>query len=226
MLTPSQYLGLDNSHLLNHQGHWFEAQTLQAFLNMVQAAKDEGICIDLASSFRSFNTQLSIWNNKATGKRPLLDQREQPLDFKQLSEQQIVEAILLWSALPGTSRHHWGTDLDLYDSSAIAIDELQLISTEYQQTGPCAKMANWLEHNAAKFGFYRPFVEGKSGVGPEPWHYSYWPASQLIMQCFDIQQLTLVLEEHNICCKQSILENLDNICERYFYKVALPLEQA
>jgi hypothetical protein len=49
---------------------------------------------------------------------PLLDAHNQPLDALQLGETERLHAILHWSALPGTSRHHWGTDLDIYDPTA------------------------------------------------------------------------------------------------------------
>ena len=51
--------------------------------------------------------------------RPLLDANNQPLDALQLGETERLHAILHWSALPGTSRHHWGTDLDIYDPDCL-----------------------------------------------------------------------------------------------------------
>ena len=37
-----------------------------------------------------------------------------------LAPDALIETILLWSALPGGSRHHWGTDVDVFDAAAVA----------------------------------------------------------------------------------------------------------
>ncbi|SPY94009.1 D-alanyl-D-alanine carboxypeptidase [Proteus mirabilis] len=69
-----------------------------------------------ASFIRSFERQLAIWNGKFEGTRPVLDAESQPIDIQTLSEGQRCEAILKWSALPGASRHHWGTEIDFLRS--------------------------------------------------------------------------------------------------------------
>ena len=65
---------------------------------------------------------------------------------------------MLWSALPGASRHHWGTDFDVYDKAKIESTgkKLELIPEEYEDNGPCALLSQWLFNNAEKFGFYFP----------------------------------------------------------------------
>ncbi|MEE8192443.1 MAG: M15 family metallopeptidase, partial [Gemmatimonadales bacterium] len=82
------------------------------------AAGKAGFDLQMLSGFRSFEQQLSIWNRKALGKLAVLDSNAVPLDIEKLSEKELVFAILRWSALPGASRHHWGTDLDVYDANA------------------------------------------------------------------------------------------------------------
>ncbi|WP_350595574.1 M15 family metallopeptidase, partial [Pseudoalteromonas sp. 45-MNA-CIBAN-0466] len=83
-------------------------------------------------------------------------------------------AIMLYSALPGASRHHLGTDLDIYDKSAVSDDYvLQLSPNEYQQGGPFAKLSQWLDTHLAEFGFYRPYQYDLGGVAPELWHISH-----------------------------------------------------
>jgi len=47
-----------------------------------------------------------------------------------------VRAILHWSALPGASRHHWGTEIDVIDRAALADGrKAQLIPAEYGADG-------------------------------------------------------------------------------------------
>ena len=71
-----------------------------------------------SSSFRDFARQLQIWNGKFSGERPMFDAGGRPARRGALSPRERIDAILLWSALPGASRHHWGTDLDLIDRNA------------------------------------------------------------------------------------------------------------
>ena len=80
---------------------------------------------------------------------------------------------MLYSALPGASRHHFGTDLDIYDTRPIDDDyQLQLTPDEYSTMAHLLSL-RWLEHNLEKYGFYRPYQEYKGGVAPEPWHISH-----------------------------------------------------
>ncbi|MCV5359665.1 M15 family metallopeptidase, partial [Escherichia coli] len=86
-----------------------------------------------------------IWNGKWRGERPLLDASSQPIDALQLCEIERLHAILRWSALPGTSRHHWGTDLDIYDPDCLpAGTKLALEPWEYEAGGWFADLSEWL----------------------------------------------------------------------------------
>ncbi|HEX6397833.1 MAG TPA: M15 family metallopeptidase, partial [Steroidobacteraceae bacterium] len=85
------------------------------FLAMRAAAAADGIDLVAFSSFRDFDRQLAIWNGKFRGERPMQDRAGKPLDPGSLSAAERVAAILWWSALPGASRHHWGTDFDVMD---------------------------------------------------------------------------------------------------------------
>ena len=68
-----------------------------------------------ASSFRDFERQQLIWNGKFSGERKVHDDAGNPLDLALLDDWQKAQAILRWSALPGGSRHHWGTEIDIFD---------------------------------------------------------------------------------------------------------------
>ncbi len=89
------------------------------FLNLRRAAKDDGIDLVPLSGFRDFDRQLQIWNGKFSGERTMYDAAGVKLDGGALSPLERVHAILLWSALPGASRHHWGTDIDVIDRNAV-----------------------------------------------------------------------------------------------------------
>lgn len=166
-----------------------ESQTALAFQAMADSAAKDGIKLAICSAYRPFDRQLAIWNAKASGKRVVLDINEQPVDITPLSESELVDLILLWSALPGASRHHWGTDIDVFDAEKIEVKSLRLVEAEYRDGGPCAQLHQWLVANAKDFGFYFPFQRGQSAVSAEPWHISYFPVSQILLPQFEVQAL-------------------------------------
>ncbi|MGB0894535.1 MAG: M15 family metallopeptidase [Parashewanella sp.] len=212
--------GLSGAHLVEHQGMLLEKETLQSFIKMAASAKQAGIELAICSAYRSFERQLLIWNNKASGKRSLLDKDSKPLAFDQLDNAQLVKAILTWSALPGASRHHWGTDLDVFDAASISKQKLQLIPQEYHPNGPCYQLANWLQQHAHEFGFFFPYQAGKSGVSPEPWHISYAPIAGEYLNLFKPEHLEFILAQHNILLKNEILTQLPYLVQNYVFNIA------
>ena len=217
--------GIDNKELVEvpsprcrlHRG------VVGPLLHLCEAARDAGFDLQVASSYRAFDRQLLIWNNKASGHRPVLDSAGQPLDISCLSERDLVFAILRWSALPGASRHHWGTDLDIYDRSLISEDYVvQLTVAETIDAGPFAPFHAWLndvlENNNT--GFYRPYALDLGGVSPEPWHLSYAPLANGYAQQLTEAVLRERIEASDIQLKHAILDNLAEIYQRF---VCVPL---
>ncbi len=179
-LDAYELTGRARSHLvpLEEPRCLLHAAVVHPFLAMRAAALQEGIVLEPASSFRDFDRQCLIWNEKFRGERALLDRQGRPLDAAALSPAERAEAILCWSALPGASRHHWGTDLDVYDRAALAEGERpQLLPEEYAVGGPSARLDAWLAAHAARFGFFRPYGASRGGVAPEPWHISHAPTA-------------------------------------------------
>ena len=219
-ITNAFLYGLDSNHLVEFNGFLLEPNTAQAFKQMTIDAQKQDISISICSSFRSFEAQLNIWNNKAKGKRKVLDKASQPININTLSNQQLVSAILTWSALPGTSRHHWGTDIDVFDANNISKAALKLIPQEYETNGPCNKLLTWLSENAHKYGFYQPYQTGKSGVSPEPWHISYAPKALQYMTLFQQQDLRRIISEQKIELFSEVEAQLGEIVTEYFYRVA------
>lgn len=187
-------------------------------LQMKMFAKSAGFDLRVASGYRSVERQLSIWNAKARGDRPVLDINGIPLDISALSEQELIFAILRWSALPGASRHHWGTDFDIYDASKISADyKLQLTQAETQGDGPFAEFHGWLSDVLASgsWNFFRPYDVDRGGVAPEPWHLSYAPLAREAAQALTLDNLRLHIEQLDIALKPVILENLNDIYARF-----------
>lgn len=197
---------------------------LNPLIKLREAAFMEGFDLRVESGFRSFERQLSIWNRKATGALAVLDADAQPIDIAQLSPRDLTFAILRWSALPGASRHHWGTDIDVYDAAVTPPDyEIQLIPDEVEPGGLHAPMHEWLDERMAEgtaYGFYRPYDRDRGGVAPERWHLSYAPLAGDFMQALTPALLREVVTEVDIALKETVLAHLDEIVERFVRNVA------
>lgn len=199
-----------------------ESQTALAFQAMADSAAKDGIKLAICSAYRPFDRQLAIWNAKASGKRAVLDINEQPVDISPLSDDELVDLILLWSALPGASRHHWGTDIDVFDAEQIEAKSLRLVEAEYRDGGPCAQLHQWLVANAKDFGFYFPFQRGQSAVSAEPWHISYFPVSQALLPQFDVQTLAQIIAHSDMLLKDAVIRRLPELVTEYVHRIAQP----
>lgn len=198
-----------------------------SFLAMRDAAADAGIDLAATSSFRDFDRQQHIWNAKWSGERPLLDRCSQPIDAASLDEAARIDAILCWSALPGGSRHHWGTDCDLIDAAALPEGyRVQLVPEEYAPGGVFARLTAWLDDNMARFGFYRPYASAGGGAGVEPWHVSYWPVAHEALEGLTLPVLRRAVAGSDVLGKDAVLERLPEIYTRFILAVDSPPARA
>jgi LAS superfamily LD-carboxypeptidase LdcB len=211
--------------LLHGQGHFpltqlspgqrLHPQAAEAFLQIQRAAASDGVNLTIYSSFRSFSTQQVIWDEKWQGLRPIIGQNNQPIDSQTLEDTDKLCAILRWSALPGASRHHWGSDLDLFDQSALPTGtQLSLLTREYEAGGHQHHVTQWLTTHAGKFGFFLPF-DGTSGVACEPWHISYAPLANDFLKQLTLNALQACIARSTLQGKAVILANLEWIYQNY-----------
>ena len=132
------------------------------------SAKKDGITLVMISGARTFQTQKSVWDRRWN-------------ESQWAAGPGRVKNLLRYSALPGCSRHHWGTDLDLNANR-----------TDYWRSATGLKIYQWLCENAHKFGFYQPYsAKGAAGSGlrekgheEERWHWSYYPLATVYMNEF------------------------------------------
>lgn len=186
------------------------------FLAMRAAAALEGLALEPASAFRDFDRQRLIWNAKFRGERALLDRGGGALDAATLAAGERVDAILAWSALPGASRHHWGTDLDVYDRAALPDGARpELVPEEYASGGPFARLDAWLAAHAHEYGFYRPYITERGGVAVEPWHISYAPVALDCMARLDAAALREALGTAVVEGVDEVQRRLDALLLRY-----------
>ena len=150
---------------------YLRKETLNAFLEMQKAANEDGINLKIASATRNFDYQKNLWDNKWVGlAKSIPDGIER---FKKILE---------YSAAPGTSRHHWGTDIDI-----------NAATPQYFETEQGEKVYAWMTKNAWEFGFCQPYDSkspnvdgslpaGRQGYNEEKWHWTYLPLSQKFTQ--------------------------------------------
>lgn len=141
-------------------------EVYQAFVAMHQAAKKDGINLVILSATRNFDYQKSIWERKW----------KDPANSK-LNPQDRAKVILKYSSMPGSSRHHWGTDIDMNS-----------LSPSYFSSGKGAKEYEWLRKNAGSFGFVQTYTSkssGRTGYEEEQWHWSYIPLAGSMLEAYN-----------------------------------------
>lgn len=185
MTLPGELLGLyglGRSHLVATADFGpLNEPAAKALDRLAKRAQAEGFRLRVASGFRDYGRQLQIVNGKLTGERPVLNDAGTVLDRAAVTEEEWLHSVLRYSALPGTSRHHWGTDVDVWDAAAVEDGyRLQLTAAEYGPGGVFAPLTEWLSDLIARDdaeGFFRPYEIDEGGVAPEPWHLSYRPVA-------------------------------------------------
>lgn len=224
-MTPAELTGRARGHLadLADPACVLHAQVITPFLRLRHAAAQAGFDLVPQSAYRDFDRQLRIWNAKFSGEAAVNDASGRPVAVLLLPPAERIDAILVWSALPGASRHHWGTDLDLIDRAAIPPGyRVQLIAEEYAPSGIFGPLSVWLEANAARFGFFRPYRGVLSGVKPEAWHYSFAPLSEPARRALCVGGLRDALLDAPLAGKDSVLERLGELHERYVAHIDWP----
>ena len=223
-LNARQLTGRDDSHLVDlPQGHRLQVEVAAAFANLQADAREHGFDLAIASSFRSFSRQLTLWNRKASGERPVHDDQGCNIAMADLSPTEQLHAILRFSAIPGSSRHHWGTDLDVFDGNALPGSyELQLSPEEVATGGMFDPLHCWLDARMAageSHGFYRPYGRDRGGVAMERWHLSYAPLSLACAELLDtaLLQSCWNCEEQSeaLLLRREIDAQLPQLIERY-----------
>ncbi len=198
---------------------WLHGEILPDLEKLRDAAAEAGFLLRIESGFRSFERQLSIWNRKAEGELPLLNERGTLFEEAPFNEKELMYRILLWSALPGASRHHFGTEIDVSDAKAIPKNyEVQLTTAECD--GMFAPFHAWLSERietGKSFGFTRVFVPGRGKIQPEKWHLSHLPTARKIQERFSESALKEIFERSEISCKEAILSEFPVLLQNYVY---------
>ncbi|GGX21657.1 M15 family metallopeptidase [Aquimarina muelleri] len=164
--SKNDLIGKSNTPLFG-DSYKLRKEAYEAFLKMKVAASKSGFKIKVVSSYRSYAHQNRIWERKY-----------KKFTTEGLSPIEAINKIIEYSTIPGTSRHHWGTDLDIVDGNAVQPKGL-LLAKNFEENGPFCKFKEWMDANANTFGFFLVYTdkEDRKGFKYEPWHYSYAPLS-------------------------------------------------
>ena len=137
----------------------------EAYKKMYEAALADGVKLILKSGHRTFVEQVCEWE---------LRWNEPRMDMPFPNDVEKAKFLLQYRSMPGTTRHHWGTDIDLNS-----------FELTYFQTREGQKIYEWLKENAAQYGFYQPYtaIEERNFIGyqEEKWHWSYKPLARFML---------------------------------------------
>ena len=180
--TIAQLIGKSNLSISDNTVP-LQKEVADAFAAMCEAALQDSIRIVAVSGFRSFDRQKTIWERKY---QKHLENGIEP--------ELAITKITKYSAIPGTSRHHWGTEIDIIDGS-VEQPESVLLPENFASGGCYEKLKNWMDEHANTYGFYLVYTEAeRDGFKYEPWHYSYKKISRPMLQSFLLLDLPSVIE--------------------------------
>ena len=225
MLNELELTGRARTHVVQRDDlrAAVQAEALQAFLDMKADAARAGIELSIVSAFRDFAAQQRIWDLKFRGERPLYDVDGNVREHAGLCEEELIDAILCWSAVPGGSRHHWGTELDVVDAAAMPEGyRIRLVPAETQPGGVFYDLHCWLDANMGRYGFFRPYASFRGGVLPEGWHLSYAPVSVRALQALTPEVLAEAIRASDMLGKDAVARRLEGIYKRYVANVDEP----
>ncbi|MBP7967169.1 M15 family metallopeptidase [Candidatus Woesebacteria bacterium] len=174
-LKREDFVAIDNKYILGVSPMYLRKEAYQAFLDMAAAAAKDGVTLQIASATRNFDYQKNLWNKKWDG-RTLVNGKDLSKSIPDGLNR--FKKILEYSAAPSTSRHHWGTDIDINNANV-----------EYFDTTYGKKVYIWLVINAPSYGFCQPYnekgVERLEGYNEEKWHWSYTPLAKTFTQRYE-----------------------------------------
>jgi len=173
VLSEDQLLGLESPPGMvqdPESGHYALPEVMRSFWKLRDKAAQDGWHLVLVSGYRSFKHQMRIWNHYDS-----LYKKTDILDSKRR-----VRAVMSLVSVPGLSRHHWGTDLDISEAGLRG----QLVNVHPDTPARVVQFYNWMEHNAPQFGFCKVYLGKRGAIRDEPWHWSYFPYSSVYEKQF------------------------------------------
>ena len=186
--TTAELMGKEDVELFG-EGVKLRKEAHESYLEMKKAAFTAGHDIKMVSSFRDFYHQQRIWERKYINYTE--DLGLEPMDA--------IEKIIEYSTIPGTSRHHWGTDIDMVDGYR-QVKGGVLDPDKFEPGGPYEAFKQWLDENSEKYGFVLVYTKNprRRGFKYEPWHFSYAPISVPMLKAYRRLNVMKLLQQEDI----------------------------
>jgi len=146
------FVNLSNTDIpVARKNLYLRKEAALALSKMLQDFRKEypKIKIYVVSATRNFYSQKNIWEEKWNGKRTIAGIENIKAMKGDMGK---AKAILQFSSMPGTSRHHWGTDIDINS-----------LTNEYYEKGDGLIIYSWLSKNAQRYGYCQPYTSGRTG---------------------------------------------------------------
>ncbi len=132
-----------------------DARIIDDLLDMLRAAKEQGITLQICSPYRDEAYQEHLFDQKI---KKYMSRGMSYMEAYRLGSQVVN--------VPGASEHQLGLALDIVMDTYTGLDE-GFADTEG---------GKWLAQNSYKYGFILRYPEGKeyiTGISYEPWHFRY-----------------------------------------------------
>ena len=129
---------------------YFDSRAVGALNTMCKAALEDGIRLTCISTYRTYDYQNGLFNN-----------RIQRYINQGYSQTDALAAAAKVVAKPGTSEHHMGLAVDF---------------NSVEQSFENTQAFKWLQEHAEEYGFIMRYPEDKQSLTKiiyEPWHYRY-----------------------------------------------------
>ena len=185
-ISYEELIGKGNPNLYG-DGYQLRKEAHDALLSLKKEALKSDIRIQVVSSYRGYNHQNKIWERKYNRNIN-----------KGLTPQESINKIIEYSTIPGTSRHHWATDIDIIDIN-VAQPSSVLRPSHFEDNGCYRKLKLWMDENANAFGFHLVYTnaQNRKGFKYEPWHYSYKPlSSQYLLEYKNLNIKNIIANEN------------------------------
>ncbi|WP_313384132.1 M15 family metallopeptidase [Chishuiella sp.] len=197
--TTAELIGKGNPTIVGKE-YKLLPEVAKQFELMKAEAKKAGFNIHVVSSYRTFGYQNGIWERKYKANKA-----------KKMTSLQSVERIIEYSTIPGTSRHHWGTDMDIIDGThGVPADPLN--EKHFNEGGSMHQFKLWLDENASKYGFYLVYTDDakRKGFKYEPWHFSYKPISKPMLEAYEKLDIKKVLQDNKLMGSENFTDEFIN----------------
>lgn len=143
LVEPNVPFSFDGPHEKRHM----RKEAAEALEKLFAGAKDDGIELRAVSGYRSYQRQVSIYNNNVKTKGEEYASRV--------------------SAVPGRSEHQTGLAIDVSSPS---------VGNALEEVFGSSKEGQWLDEHAAEYGYIIRYPKGEesmTGYVYEPWHIRY-----------------------------------------------------